>query len=261
MSTPRGARPFRQLTTLQMNLVAVLIAVTGLTLLYLGGRSDLWHDRQGLQAFVNNLGSILIVSVALALIWEFLGKRSFAREILETAQTSTDVHAAGITRIGMNYAEDADWETLFNGVQHLDIFVAYGRTWRNSHINKLRRVAEDKGARVRLYLPDPEDSYTVSSLATRFNTDEARLKDAINEAKAEFISLQEAGNAKIEVYFRKGDMVFSCYRFDNTAVVTLYTHSRARGQVPVIVCRKGGSFYDFVRRELEAIHDQSTQAA
>lgn len=55
-----------------MNLVAVLIAVTGLTLLYLGGRSDLWHDRQGLQAFVNNLGSILIVSVALALIWEFL---------------------------------------------------------------------------------------------------------------------------------------------------------------------------------------------
>lgn len=65
----------------------------------------------------------------------------------------------------------------------------------------------------------------------------------------------------IEVYFRKGDMVFSCYRFDNTAVVTLYTHSRARGQVPVIVCRKGGSFYDFVRRELEAIHDQSTQAA
>src|SRR5690606_39281808 len=80
-------------------------------------------------------------------------------------------------------------------------------------------------------------------------------------SKAEFISLQEAGNAKIEVYFRKGDMVFSCYRFDNTAVVTLYTHSRARGQVPVIVCRKGGSFYDFVRRELEAIHDQSTQAA
>ena len=52
MSTPRGARPFRQLTTLQINLVAVLIAVGGLTLLYVGGRSDLWHDRRGLQAYL-----------------------------------------------------------------------------------------------------------------------------------------------------------------------------------------------------------------
>jgi hypothetical protein len=260
VGTSRGARPFRQLSTLQMVLLGVLIAGIGGVLLYLGGRSDLWHHRQGLQALVNNLGSILVVSVALALIWEFIGKRSFTKEILETARTSTDVHAAGITRIGMNYVDDADWEALFHGVQKLDIFVAYGRTWRNSHISKLRRVAEDGGARIRVYLPDPDDAYTLSVLAERFDMPESRLRDAINESKAEFSSLQQAGNAQVEVYFRKGDMVFSCYRFDAIAVATLYTHSRARGQVPVIVCRSGGSFYEFIRGELKAIHSQSTIA-
>ncbi|MFE9100395.1 hypothetical protein [Actinomadura geliboluensis] len=258
VGTPRGARPFRQVSTLQMALIVVLIASIGGLLLYLGGRNDLWRHHQGLQTLANNLGSILIVSVALALIWEFMGKRSFTREILETAQTSTDVHAAGITRIGMNYTEDADWEALFNGVQKLDIFVAYGRTWRNSHISKLRRVADDSGARIRIYLPDPNDPYTVSVLAERFDMPEPRLKDAINESKIEFTSLERAGGAQIDVFYRKGDMVFSCYRFDATAVVTLYTHSRARGQVPVIVCRSGGSFYEFLRGELKAIHTQST---
>ncbi|WP_395110282.1 hypothetical protein [Actinomadura sp. SCN-SB] len=256
----QAPKPFRRLSTLQLALLVFVLVSIGCVLLYLGGRTDLWRNHQGLQTFVNNLGSILIVSVGLALIWEWFGKRSFAREILETARTSTDVHAAGLVQVGMNYVQDADWDALFSGVQKLDIFVAYGRTWRNSHFAKLQRVATTRGARIRVFLPDPDDNHTMSVLAERFSMSEQRLKDAVNESKLEFSSLQQAGAADVQVYFRKGDMVFSCYRFDNIAIITLYTHSRSRGQVPILVCRNGGSLYDFVRDELRAIEDQSSPA-
>jgi hypothetical protein len=69
------------------------------------------------------------------------------------------------------------------------------------------------------------------------------------------------GGADVEVYHRSGHWLFSCYRFDQTAVVTLYSHQRLRVSVPTIVVRDGGSFYDFIRKELEAIKSQSHFAA
>lgn len=250
-------RLYRELTTSQTLLIAVGVAAVGILLLYLGGRDDLWKHHQGFQALSNNLGGAFVVSVALALLWELRGKRNFAREVLETAQTSSDVHTAGLTRIGINYNADPDWEELFHNVQKLDIFVAYARTWRNTHLAKLRSVARTPGTRIHAFLPDPEDSATVRVLAERFSTDPDTLRNSILEAKRDFLGLREPGGGEVKVFLRKGDSVFSCYRFDNYAVVTLYTHSKVRGQVPTLVCKDGGTLYEFVRDELRAIQDQS----
>lgn len=126
-------RPYRRLATMQTALAAVTVAAIGAGLLYIGGRGDLWVHHDGLQAFANALGSALIVSVALGAMWELVGKRAFAREILERARTSADIEAAGLTRIGNRYLDDPDWEQLFRTVRKLDVLVAYARTWRNSN--------------------------------------------------------------------------------------------------------------------------------
>ena len=52
------------------------------------------------------------------------------------------------------------------------------------------------------------------------------------------------------VFYRKCESTFSCYRFDKVAILTLYTHSRKRTQVPTIVCEDGSSLYEFIRAEL-----------
>ena len=208
---------------------------------------------------VNNLGALLIVSTALGVLWELIGKRAFAREVLETALTSADVEAAGLMRVGTNYVKEPDWESLFGTVRKLDIFLAYGSTWRNTHMPQLEKLARN-GGRIRVYLPDPIDAVAIQRLADRFAKTPDELGRLIDEARRAYQALPVAGGGSIEVFFRPGDPVFSCYRFDGTAVLTLYTHQRKRTGVPTIVCRDGGSLYQFIRDEFKALSDQSRPA-
>lgn len=243
-----------------MVVLSLLVILLGIGLLYWGGRDDLWQTKAGLKALVNNLGGLLIISAGFGLFWELVGKRSFAREVLETARTSTDVEAAGISRIGTNYLKEPNWEALFAGVTKLDIFVAYGRTWRNQHLEKLKKVTQTPGSRLRVYLPDPGDAATLKWLSVRFDMSPSDLFSAIHEARRAYQALPTGAGSTVEVRYRAGEAVFSCYRFDSTAVMTLYTHQRKRTGVPTMVCRAGGSIYQFVREEFTALHEQSSLA-
>lgn len=254
--TQWARRAFTQ-TTIITSLVIILI---GLGLLYLGGRDSLWTHHHGLQALVNGVAGLLIVSMGLGLLWQLGGKRAFAREILESATAGTDADAAGLTRIGMNYAVVPDWEVLFRDVRKLDIFLAYGRTWRNLNMQNLQAAAIRSGTRIRVFLPDPAHSETVNRLAERFEMTHDVLVAAINEAELAYSQMPCATDSTVEVFHRQGDSLFSCYRFDNTAVLTLYSHQRKRTQVPTLVCRAGGFLYDFLRDEFDSIQDQSVRS-
>ena len=88
----------------------------------------------------------------------------------------------------------------------------------------------------------------------------AGLVNKINEAIGDFRSLAVPGGAAIEVWLRAGDAVFSCYRFDSKAVLTLYSHGGGRRtQVPTFVL-SGGERFDCVYNELTAIAAQSRPA-
>ena len=206
-------RPYRGLTTAKVTLVAVGVAVVGVALLYVGQLgSPWWMAHPSLQAVIRDFGALLVVSAALGVIWDLIGKRAFAREVLETARTLTDVEAAGLTRIGTNYVDEPDWETLFSGVKKLDIFVAYANTWRNAHYERLKKAAAS-GGRIRVYLPDPRDTVMIGQLAERFDKTPEALVGLIEEARKAYQALPIDGGGSVEVFYRPGDPVFSCYRF------------------------------------------------
>ena len=244
---------------MQAGLTAVLVGAVGLVCLYLGGNdSPWWQAHESLQGVMRDLGSLLIVSVVLGLIWELQGKRSFAREILETARTSADYETSGLTRVGTNYLEDPDWEDLFRNVEQLDIFVAYASTWRNLHLKRLQAVASRPGGQIRVFLPDLEDDDTVTTLARRFGYTEEDLCGRIKETAESFESMRLDGGATIKIFYRPGDRLFSFYRFDSRAVVTLYNHKGTRESlVPTFLFQRGGSLYAFIEAEIRAIENQS----
>lgn len=236
---------------------ATVMLLVGVAILFLASLID---DHSAFHAVLNDLGSVMIASVALAVFWELFGRRAFAREIFEVARTGADIRIAGLKRIGTSYLDDPDWDSLLADVTKLDIFFAYGRTWRNSHHGRLTELARKEGARLRVYLPDPDDSEDLKVLAGRFSMTAAQLAAAVEEAKEFFLDLRVSGGASIDVYYRSGAASFSCYRLDNTAVLTLYSHQRERTGVPTLICRSGGSLYEFMRKEFDAIHQQSHPA-
>ncbi|MGH3805059.1 MAG: hypothetical protein ACRDRU_00140 [Pseudonocardiaceae bacterium] len=178
------------------------------------------------------------------------------------AQSLTrDFEPAGLLRIGATYFGELEWKQLFAEVTELDIVVAYGQTWRNMHARELAQVAVRPGCRVRVFLADPDDELTVAVLADRFDISHDELRTRIGATRSDYEALRQPGGAEIEVYHRPGDRVFSFYRFDDIAVVGLYSHSRTRGAaVPVFVCARPGELFDFVLDELAVIHEQSRLA-
>jgi hypothetical protein len=233
--------------------------ILGGLLLWWSGTSQ-WRSNKPVQAFLGQAGGLLLATGLLAVAWDLFGRRAFADEVLAKAGLSTDVVRAGIIRVTNQYLAEVEWKSLFLDVSKLDIVVAYAATWRNTYRASLQEVARRSDARIRVFLPDPSDDRTVAMLAERFATQPADLVTKINEAIRDFRSLAVAGGARVEVWLRAGDAVFSCYRFDSKAVLTLYSHGRERRtQVPTFVVGDG-ELFDFVYNELTAIAAQSRPA-
>lgn len=239
-----------------MIIAAGAVGAVGVVFLYMSGRTELWTNRLAGQAVVAQLGGVLLAAVALSLLWEFAGKRSFSREILAKVGVGSDVERAGVVRITDQYLKEVEWDSYFQNVEKLDIVVAYGRTWRQIHWHQLETISKRSRARIRVILPDPLDSQSLAVLANRFDKTPAQLREDILESAREFLKLKAgAAGGRVRLFLRQGDHVFSCYRLDRTAIVTLYSHSRVRKPVPTIVCESGGTLYSFVYDEIAAMLD------
>jgi hypothetical protein len=262
MSVRRQTNPYRALATLKIALAGLVVLAAGVLCLYIGGLDDhFWSTHQSMQALLDHLGSALVISVGLGAVWEFVGKRAFALEVLERAKTSTDVVEVGLKRIGTDYRTVPDWPEMFRTVRHLDVFAAYASTWRNNYLAELRRVAERSGGRIRVFLPDPKDDQTVAMLAARFSISEEELRRRINETADGFLSMRQPHGAQIDVYYASGDRMFTFYVFDDTAVMTLYRHKPDRSAViPTLVLETGGTWYDFLQEEIASLLDRSRVA-
>lgn len=259
MSNSRRRRPYLTITTLKIVLVSIITAAFGVVLIYLGGAfPQYWKTHAGIDALVDNLGALLVISVALGLLWELFLKRSFTRELLEAMNSTNDLDRAGIISIGTQSLQDSDWENLFRSVHELDIFVAYGNTWRNTHLSQLQDLAKRKKAHIKVYLADPNNELTMQVLAGRAGLSTDEVKQKIIGAKKDFEALRVSGGAIIEVCYFSSARVFTLYRFDNEAVLELYQHAKMKTSTfPTLVCRKGGTFYDFLESELDAIRSES----
>lgn len=257
--TPNANRATHsKVVTWKTVVLALVFLLVGLIVLWVSGLE--WSEANGpFSAFLSQLGGLLVATGLITIAWDLLGRRAFADEVLAKAKLSTDVVDSGLVRVTDQYLDEVEWAELFRNVHKLDIVVAYASTWRNAHRGRLEAAAR-RGCRIRVFLPDYRDDDTIKVLAGRFSMDPAALKSKIQEAVVDIRSLPVADPASLQVYLRKGDLVFSCYRFDSRAVLTLYSHSRERRtNVPTFVMN-GGSLFTYVYTELEAIEQQSQLA-
>ncbi|WP_322769594.1 hypothetical protein [Frankia sp. Cr1] len=184
-------------------------------------------------------------------------ERELRRHHRFAAELAADVRAAGLLRIGANYLNGLDWDRLFADVHELDIFVAYGQTWRNLNIRQLHKLARQRGSSIRIFLPDVNDEATTSLLANRFAIAPEELIRRIESTRESYEGMRYPDGARIELYYFPGDRMFSFYRLDDTVVVGFYSHSRNRfPSIPVFVGTAPGSLYEFILEELRAIEQK-----
>jgi hypothetical protein len=105
-------------------------------------------------------------------------------------------------------------------------------------------------------LPDPENERVVAELSRRFSCTPAELQDRIREAAGHFLSFKNLPDCKAEitVWFYPFAPTYTLYRFDDSAVVALYSHRSMRGGVVTLLI-KGGIVASYMQDEFKYLLD------
>lgn len=246
---------YSERTNLRVILGAIVVSLIGVVFLFLSTNWQWLSNHPNVQTVVRELGGLLIASVAIASLWEFVAKRAFLAELMAKAKLAEEVRAAGLVTITTDFQRGIDWAKLFKTVTKLDIFFAYGGTWRGSNTPELRALALRPGVRIRVVLPDPEDNALMHELGRRFNTTNEDIKrkilDAVDDFKKIF-SVSSQSTRTFSLWYLPSSPVLSFYRFDHVAIIALYNHRKERGGIPTFVVQEGGKLYDFIRQEFDS---------
>lgn len=113
---------------LRLVLTAVVVAVVGSGALLISGFENAWKGNQHWQILLRTLGSSLIVTGGLTMIWNFVAKRAFMEEVLAKAGIAKELQFAGVVQITGAFYRDVDWAALFQSLTKLDLFFAYAQT-------------------------------------------------------------------------------------------------------------------------------------
>lgn len=252
-------------TNLRTRFWSFIIGVIGLGLIIAAETSETIKSIPSIKALSSEIGSVLVVSISLTIFWELSTKRDFFAEIMHHVQLSENIKQAGVKSIEVtaSYISDFDWRGLIGNAKNVDILVAYGGTWRRSNRGTLTEFAKKSGTKMRVILPDPENTQLIQELARRFNSTLEDVQREIQQAKTEFISLftQAGAKAKLEIWYHSASPVFSCYVFDNEVIFATYRH-RPGQSIPIPMFSLGnGTLSTFVRDELAALTDPESKLA
>jgi len=255
---------YRQRTSLTMILVGVGIFVGGCALLYLASFSTWLSEHPNWHSVVQNTGGLFVATAVLSVLWELAGRRAFLSELLSVVKVSEDVQESGLVRVARDYATGIDWADLFRDATEVDLFFCYARTWRANHTNELRALARRKKARVRVVLPDPEDTRLIDELRLRFgaHTDEDLVR-SIHEAERDLRDIFTGREARcaFDLKYHAATPVFTLYRFDSKAVAVFYQHRSERSYVPALEFEKGGYGYEFLAKDFDALFQNGRSPA
>lgn len=247
----------KERTNLRTLLVALLVFIAGIALLVFSETTQEISSRLWLKAVVTNLGGLVIASVSIALLWELVSKRAFFDELLANTGLVDEIRSLGLVGLSVNALRGPDFSKLIRSTTRLDIFVCYANTWRGTYVEELRELAKKPNFKVRLIVPNPKNQALMTEIAQRFGvgTTQAlqdKINGAIDDLKNIFASADQA-QSEFSVWVHEDNPVTSFFLFDSTAVVTLYKHSRGRGNVPTFVFDQGGSLFRYVETEVQAM--------
>jgi hypothetical protein len=232
-------------------IVASAVVIVGAVVTYGAiklGDTD-WCSKT-LSELLKEVGTAAFGIGILALMWEVAARRAFMSEILATVDLADDVEDNGLLSITFEYLQGVPWPDLFRESDSFDLFVSYARTWTKANEMHIQGMV-DRGSRVRVLLPDPDDLRIVTELATWFRTTPDDVKSRISGAIKHYLALAGRANAKVDVKLAASCPLFTAYLFPRVVVFTTHSHRPAPAPVPTFIAVSGKPLYTFFRNEFE----------
>lgn len=253
----KNSKILSEWVNLRNYVIASVLFIIGILLLIWAADEVFWVNYTNIQSFIETLGSTLLVTSIITVAWDLIGKRAFTEEILSKVSISQELMQAGIVRVvPSGRSREIDWGDLFRRADEVDLLFYGSSWWINQNFGNLELFVARQYTRLRVILPDPDDSCTMLESSRRIDKTIEEEIWIVTEAIKDFQDLVEQyPRANVEIWLLKRSPLFSVFRFGNRAVFSPYSHGARLVEIPTIICVEDGEIFEFIKSEFASIFD------
>jgi hypothetical protein len=149
----------------------------------------------------------------------------------ETPVTSIRELPSGIVRVGPFAGFYQRFEDLIASSSQMALYFIHSRRWRENHDTAIKTFLERSGTSLEVFLPDLESHELIFSLTKHFE-DGPQIPALVTDAYRYFARLARDYQKPAEIRLFNRYPTFSFYKFDERAVIALYSNTAAKKVAP-----------------------------
>ena len=160
----------------------------------------------------------------------------------------------GVTEIGFFEDFVASFPASIDSSLSLTTMFIHSRRWRENYNAVLNKFLLKERAKIIAFLPNLKNKTLIDEIKSHFDDGE-HLEFFISDAYRYYAQLKSRFPEKIEVRCFSLYPNYSFYKFDDTAIIAMYTNTTKRRSVPTINITSKGEFWNFLGDDLDLLLD------
>lgn len=151
----------------------------------------------------------------------------------DTPITATREPPSGIVRVGQFAGFYQRFEDLIAVSNRMVLYFIHSRRWRENHDAAIKAFLKREGTTLEVFLPDLENHELMFSLEKHFE-DGPQIPGLVVDAYRYFSRLALQFGKPAELWLYGKYPTFSFYRFDERAIIALYSNTAAKKGAPAL---------------------------
>ncbi len=170
--------------------------------------------------------------------------------ILPMTLTPSTSEPTGIVRVGSFGGFVPRFDELIGSSSSMILYFIHSRRWRENHDAAIKAFLGREGTSLEVFLPDLENHELMFSLEKHF--DDGLLIPAMVEDAYRYFARQAREFQKpVQIWLFGRYPTYSFYKFDQRAVMAMYSNSVAKKELPAFEVTTNGFLGSFLAADIE----------
>jgi hypothetical protein len=156
----------------------------------------------------------------------------------------------GIARVGTFAGFVPRFDELITSSDSMVLYFIHSRRWRENHDAAIKAFLGREGSSLEVFLPDLESHELMFSLEKHFD-DGPLIPAMVQDAYRYFARLAREYQKPVQVRLFGRYPTYSFYKFDQRAVLALYSNSVAKKELPAFEITMDGLLGSFLAADIE----------
>jgi hypothetical protein len=167
---------------------------------------------------------------------------------------------SGIVRVAPFAGFIHRFEELIGSSTHMAVYFIHSRRWRENHAAALQAFLGREHTSLEVFLPDLENHELMYSLSRHFE-DGPQIAAMVVDAYRYFARLAREFQKPAQVWLFGRYPTYSFYRFDERAVIALYSNTASKKDLPAFEILTGSFLGRFLAADTEDLKKECRRRA